>query len=103
MWDSWFYEWQGKIHMYYSETCGEEWDSVGHAVSDDFIYWDLRPSFSVKGGVLGEWNHASAKTGMVIRHDNKFYMLIGSTRRLLNILIIVLFLYCRRRLVSGEE
>ena len=79
MWDSWLYEWDSIIHMYYLESNGQGWYYIGHAISDDFVHWKTLPSFSVKGAP-GQWNYESAKTGMVVRHNDKFYLFVGSTQ-----------------------
>jgi len=75
LWDTWLFEWQGTYHMYFLETNEEIWDRIGHAISTDLVHWEARPSIAMKGAP-GQWNDAPLLTGMVVRHDERFYMLV---------------------------
>ena len=77
MWDSWLFEWQGTFHLYHMEKHGDRWDHVGHAVSQDLVHWQARPSI-LTIGKAGEWNEERTLTGMVVRHQGRFYMFAGS-------------------------
>ena len=79
LWDSWLFEWREEYHLYFLETHETTWDYVGHAVSADLLHWMPRPSIRIKGG-SGDWNEnaLNAQTGMVVRHDGRFYMFVGA-------------------------
>ena len=52
---------------------------MGHAVSDDLVHWTTRPSIST-AGAAGAWDgRPNRLTGMVVRHDDRFFMFLGAT------------------------
>lgn len=77
LWDSWLFPWEGRFHLFHLETYEAKFDHIGRAVSDDLIHWTTLPSIPTKGR-KGEWNHYGALTGCVVRHDNRFHLLLGS-------------------------
>lgn len=77
LWDSWVFGWDGRFHLFHLETHESKFDHIGRAVSDDLIHWTTLPSIPSKGRE-GQWNHYGALTGCVVRHDNRFYLLLGS-------------------------
>ena len=79
LWDSWLFEWDGIFHMFYIEIVGSNFDTIGHAVSEDLLHWTDSASIPFKGK-SGEWNEGSTCTGMVVRHEDRFCMFIGANR-----------------------
>jgi beta-fructofuranosidase len=93
MWGVWTFAWQGSCHVFYLEDVNadhdllswqKKYDHVGHAVSDDLIHWETRPSLCVHGG-RGQWNdlgpgRGGAKSGQVIHHEGVFYLYVGATQ-----------------------
>lgn len=91
MWGVWAFEWQGTFHIFYLEDIHADcdllsWqkknDHIGHAVSDDLVHWEARPSLCVNGEA-GEWNDmdigkGAARSGQVVHHDGKFYLFVGA-------------------------
>ena len=77
LWDTWLFSWEGRYHLFHLETHEHLWDHVGHAVSDDLVHWSARPSIPTKGA-KGAWNHEPTLTGMVVRHNDLFYMFVGA-------------------------
>ena len=76
MWDTWLFPWADRYHLFYLETQETHNDHVGHAVSADLIHWEERESISTRGQP-GEWNHKRTATGMVVHHDDLFWMFVG--------------------------
>jgi len=77
LWDSWLFEWEGRYHLFFLETQASTWDHVGHAVSTDLVHWEDHPSIPTKGPA-GAWNGDASLTGMVVRHEELFYMFVGA-------------------------
>lgn len=77
LWDSWLFPWDGRYHLFFLETQDSKFDHVGHAVSGDLIHWETLPSIRTKGE-SGQWNHYGTLTGMVVRHEGRFYLFFGS-------------------------
>lgn len=77
LWDTWLFEWSGQFHLFFLETIKSTWDHVGHAISNDLVHWETCPSIPTKGKP-GQWNSEVALTGMVVPHQDKFYMFVGS-------------------------
>lgn len=78
LWDTWLFEWEGRVHLFHLETLDTLWDHVGHVVSDDLVHWQNCPSIPTKGKT-GEWDEEPTLTGMVVYRNGKFYMFVGST------------------------
>lgn len=76
MWDTWLFEWKDQYHLFFLETLKTHNDHIGHAVSEDLVHWEPRPSILTKG-TEGKWNHKRTATGMVVHHNEKFYMFAG--------------------------
>ena len=77
LWDSWLFPWNDRYHLFFLESHDDKWDHVGHAVSKDLVHWETLPSIRTMGE-KGEWNHWGTLTGMVVPHDGRFYMFVGS-------------------------
>lgn len=77
LWDTWLFPWEGQFHLFFLETQETNLDHVGRAVSDDLVHWKTLPSIRTKGE-KGEWNHWGTLAGMVVPHDGRFYMFVGS-------------------------
>ncbi|MBI3919971.1 MAG: hypothetical protein HY318_01035, partial [Armatimonadetes bacterium] len=77
LWDTWLFQWEEQFHLFFLETQETNLDHVGHAVSDDLVRWQTLPSIRTKGEP-GQWNHWGTLTGMVVRHEGRFYMFVGS-------------------------
>ena len=76
MWDTWIFPWEDRYHLFHVETQETHNDHVGHAVSDDLIHWETLESINTTGNP-DEWNHKRTATGMVLRHDDMFWMFVG--------------------------
>jgi len=77
LWDTWLFPWQGEVHLFHLETHETLWDHIGHAVSSDWVHWETRPSIPT-AGASGQWNEQPTLTGMVVRHEDRFWMFAGS-------------------------
>jgi beta-fructofuranosidase len=76
LWDTWLFEWDDKYHLFFLESRQSHNDYVGHAVSTNLIDWDEKPSIYTTGAP-DKWNYRRTATGMVVRHDDEFYMFVG--------------------------
>ena len=77
LWDTWMFPWEGRYHLFHSETHEWLWDHVGHAVSDDLVHWETRPSIPTRGPA-GAWNHGPMLTGTIVHRDGTFSMVLGA-------------------------
>ncbi|MHB1001808.1 MAG: glycoside hydrolase family protein [Armatimonadota bacterium] len=80
MWDTWYIEHDGKVHMYYLQRIApgatrnqsdEDW--IGHAVSEDLIHWEER-SLALPPGETGSLDDMQPWTGCVYKCGDKFHM-----------------------------
>ena len=76
LWDTWLFPWEDRYHLFYLETQETPNDHIGHAVSKDLVHWEGLESISTRGQP-GEWNHRRTATGMVLCHNNQFWMFVG--------------------------
>ncbi|MGD2175598.1 MAG: hypothetical protein PVJ27_09360 [Candidatus Brocadiaceae bacterium] len=67
LWDSWLFEWEGVVHLFYLASHHGE-GRVGHCTSTDLVHWQRHEDL-----VLRHW----PLTGMVIRHEGRFLMPLG--------------------------
>lgn len=80
LWDSWLFEWNEEIHLFYLEAFEdkENFYYLGHKISTDMAHWKECDSVQVTG-FKGQWNEKTTLTGWTLEHDGKFYMFVGST------------------------
>jgi len=82
LWDTWLFDDEGRFHLFHLVRQGLSsvggCDGVGHAVSEDLVYWKPRPIIQTLGAE-GEWDSPRTHTGMVIRHENRYVMFYGTT------------------------
>ncbi len=92
LWGFWTIEWQGTVHIFYDEDINADYDllswqkthdHIGHAISEDLVHWEHRPSICAKGAP-GEWNDMAqgggVKTGCIAHHEGKFYLFAGASK-----------------------
>ena len=77
LWDTWILPHQGEYHLFHLESQQDVWSHVGHAVSNDLIHWQTHDSIAVRNS-QPHWNSDVTLTGMVVPHDNRFFMFVGS-------------------------
>ena len=74
MWDTWMFHYEGTFHLYYLQTIGQVgWKQIGHATSTDLLHWEEQEAALLQGKE-DDWDAAPLGTGMVFRHNGKFYM-----------------------------
>ena len=68
----------GRMHMFYNRvTTGYPWwdiavDSIGHAVSDDLIHWEVQPT--AIAAERGRFDDSQTWSPAVIKKDDLYYM-----------------------------
>jgi beta-fructofuranosidase len=78
LWDTWLYPWEGAYHLFHLQSHpGKAWDHVAHAVSQDLLHWTTLDPILTEGPE-GAWDHGPTLTGMVMRHDGRFWMSYGA-------------------------
>ena len=74
MWDTWMFHHEGIFHLYYLQTVDDVgWKQIGHATSPDLLRWKEEEP-AIYAGREGQWDEPPLGTGMVLRHNGKFYM-----------------------------
>lgn len=82
MWDFWFAEDGGFVHVFYLQAPRSLGDPdlrhrharLGHAVSSDLVTWDVLPD-PLEGGPPGAFDDLATWTGSVIRGPDAWYLL----------------------------
>ena len=81
VWDTQYMVWNGRVHVYHLQTKtpgstrdDTELDNWGHAISDDLITWEERPSAFGPGPPGTDDDDGRPNTGCVIPHENKVYL-----------------------------
>jgi beta-fructofuranosidase len=80
MWDSWFVEDHGQVHMFHlqrlapgSKRSALEADHIGHAVSRDLIHWTEQP-LTVGPGEAGGLDDMQPWTGCAVAREGTFHL-----------------------------
>jgi len=81
IWDFWFAHKKNEHHIFYlqapknllQETKRHHNANIGHAVSTNFIDWEVLPD-ALFPGSLGEWDDLATWTGSIIKHNSLWYM-----------------------------
>ena len=79
LWDTWLYNDHGQFHLFFlrRSSADQPWDMIGHAVGDDLVHWKEVEPIQTRGPE-GAWDCGPTLTGMVFRHDGKYWMSFGS-------------------------
>lgn len=80
IWDAWYWNTGKEVHAFYlqrlapgsSKTVREE-HSLGHAISDDLVHWEERPSVLLPGE-QGELDDMEIFTGCSYERNGKYYL-----------------------------
>lgn len=89
VWDFWFARDGRDYHIFYlqaknslkKEVFRHFNVSVGHAVSQDLVNWEILPDALAPSPEPDRWDNLSTWTGSIIRHNSLWYMFYtGSTR-----------------------
>ena len=82
LWDTWLFPWKGEFHLFFLQARAPhpcyEYFEIGHAVSKDLVHWEEMPAIDVSPGPQGNWDQMPTLTGMVVRHDDAFWMFYGA-------------------------
>lgn len=89
IWDFWFAQDGPDIHIFYlqapralREESLRHWHvSVGHAVSQDLINWEILPDALSPSQELGAFDNYTTWTGSIIKHSGIWYMFYTGTNR----------------------
>jgi beta-fructofuranosidase len=80
MWDSWFVEDRGQVHMFHlqhlppnSKRSAMEANHIGHAVSRDLIHWTEQP-LTVGPGADGGLDDMQPWTGCAVVREGTFHL-----------------------------
>lgn len=82
IWDFWFAQDGEKIHIFYLQAPRSLGDpdlrhkksTIGHAVSDDLIQWEVLPDAILPSEDENAWDSLAPWTGSILRHDKTWYM-----------------------------
>lgn len=89
VWDFWFAKEAGRYHMFYLQAPRalkhpeiRHWhSSIGHAVSNDLIHWEILPDALHPAQSEQRWDSLTTWTGCTLRHDDTWYMFYTGTSR----------------------
>ena len=89
VWDFWFAQDESDIHIFYLQApkiIGDEslrhWNvSIGHAVSQDLVNWEILPDALAPSTEYGAWDNYTTWTGSIIKHAGVWYMFFTGTKR----------------------
>jgi len=89
VWDFWFAQEGPDYHIFYlqaprslREESRRHWNvSVGHAVSQDLLRWEILPDALKPSHKTGTWDNYTTWTGSIIKHEGLWYMLYTGTNR----------------------
>jgi len=89
IWDFWLEQVGFKYHIFYLQadrSLGDQllrhWNvSIGHAVSDDLIHWDVLPDALAPSADANQWDSYTTWTGSIIFHEGLWYMFYTGTNR----------------------
>ncbi len=89
MWDFWFAQDGPDTHIFYlqapralKEEHLRHWNvSIGHAVSQDLIQWEILPDAFTPSNQDGSWDDYTTWTGSIIKHAGTWYMFYTGTNR----------------------
>ncbi|MFO7447929.1 MAG: hypothetical protein R6W90_16320 [Ignavibacteriaceae bacterium] len=88
IWDFWFAKNGNDTHIFYLQApkslLHEQYRhtnaTIGHAVSQDLINWNILPDALIPG-LNGEWDDLATWTGSIIRHKSLWYMFYTGVNR----------------------
>jgi beta-fructofuranosidase len=81
IWDFWFARHDGRYHVFYLQAPValedpdlRHWNAtIGHAVSDDLVGWEVLPD-ALHAGAPGAWDDRAVWTGSVVHHDARWWL-----------------------------
>lgn len=79
LWDTWLLLHEGLYHLFHLQKVAGEINStaIAHAVSEDLVAWKpLEPA--LLPGPTGAWDSGPLRTGLTVRHSDRFYLFYGS-------------------------
>ncbi len=88
VWDFWFAQDGADTHIFYLQADKSlkieqlrHWNpSVGHAVSQDLVNWEILPD-AIAPSADGAWDDNTTWTGSIIQHDGLWYLYYTGSRR----------------------
>ena len=89
VWDFWFARDDPNYHIFYlqaprslSDESERHWNvSIGHAVSQDLIHWEILPDALRPAEKDGEWDNYTTWTGSIIQHEGVWYLFYTGSNR----------------------
>lgn len=89
VWDFWFAQDGPDTHIYYLQAPRalrkehlRHWNvSIGHAVSQDLIHWEILPNALAPSTKQGAWDDYTTWSGSIINHAGTWYMFYTGTNR----------------------
>ena len=89
IWDFWFARDGEAIHIFYLQaprSLGDanirHWHtSIGHAVSNDLIHWEVLPDALTPSKAEGTWDDYTTWTGSIIKQSSTWFMFYTGTKR----------------------
>ena len=89
VWDFWFAQDESDIHIFYLQApraIGDEslrhWNvSIGHAVSQDLVHWEILPDALIPSSEYGAWDNYTTWTGSIVKHAGTWFMFYTGTSR----------------------
>jgi beta-fructofuranosidase len=89
IWDFWLAQDGADTHIFYlqapralREETLRHWNvSIGHAVSQDLINWQILPDALSPSVEAGAWDDNTTWTGSIIQHEGTWYMFYTGTNR----------------------
>lgn len=89
VWDFWFAQDRSDYHIFYLQAPRaledeglRHWHvSVGHAVSQDLIQWEILPNALTPSTEKGNWDNYTTWTGSIFRYASTWYMFYTGTNR----------------------
>ena len=89
VWEFWFTQDVPDYHIFYLQaprSLGDEslrhWHvSIGHAVSQDLLHWEVLPDALVPSTESGTWDNYTTWTGSIIKHAGTWYLFYTGSNR----------------------
>lgn len=79
LWDTWLFRQDDLFHLFHLQRGRAErgCSSIGHAITRDWLHWETLPAIQIQGSGAA-WDSGPLMTGMVVAHDDRYYLFYGS-------------------------